>query len=88
MSGYGMTRYWLDDFGRLWAGPMAPESNLHYATFEGYTQTQIMEPIWVLRRSAPPLEPDFQEITRPWAGNIMGMFAVEAAKERDRRRSA
>lgn len=45
--------FYVDDFGRIWRGPTNPHDNLHYATFEGFTRTEVPEEIWVLQRTDP-----------------------------------
>ena len=49
---YSQLRYWIDRDGKVWHGPVSPEDNVHYATFEGFTT--MGEQIWLTRRTDPP----------------------------------
>lgn len=48
----GIVEYFFDANGDLWKGPTSPNDNLHYAKFEGFTDTGEM--IWVCSRSDAP----------------------------------
>ena len=45
---------WVDQYNMLWKGPLNPGDNLHFARFEGFTDTDPKEEIWVLRSSEGP----------------------------------
>lgn len=76
MRDYTQVSYWLY-LGRLWCGPTNPESNLHYATFHGYSEG---EPIWVLERSDEPVGTLIDEQT---AKQLMREAEMLAAEIRD-----
>jgi hypothetical protein len=66
----GSVRYWIDDFGRLWKGPVAADENLHYATLDGVRSDG--SPCWVLRRSSPGH--DWEEIGEAKAAKVIALF--------------
>lgn len=66
-------RYWIDWAGRLWRGPVNPDDNLHYATFEGYMTSPPYNTIWVLRRSDPPND-DVEEVSAQTALRAISLF--------------
>lgn len=64
-------QYFLDDFGQLWKGPSAPESTLHYASFQGFRITDGGA-IWVLECTYA--HPSWQVISEEQAEYAMGLF--------------
>lgn len=69
MRDYSRIRYWVDELGYLWHGPVCPKENMHYARFEGYMVVAPWHPIWVLMRSDEPV--GCEEITEDQARGIM-----------------
>ena len=66
-------RYWIDDMGVLWKGPIAPDSTMHYATLDGVQGDGTA--CWVIRRSAEPT--DAEEISEERAHRIVARFLDE-----------
>ena len=59
-------RYWVDDMGGIWKGPVAPESTMHYAMLDG--MARYGELCWTIQRSAEP--ENAEEITEEQAEKI------------------
>ncbi len=67
--------FFVDDFGRIWKGPVAPLSTMHYALFHGFTnpaETIEEKEIWVLERSSPSDE--WEKIPHEKAGVAIERF--------------
>lgn len=45
--------------GKIWVGPINPKENLHYASFEGFTdpvKAGVCQAIWVCTKSEPGVD--------------------------------
>lgn len=68
----GGLRYWIDNQGRVWKGPVSPDDTLHYAVFQGHMEVPPYRWIWSCWRSSPPEIAWASEVTEAEALAITG----------------
>jgi hypothetical protein len=67
-------RYYLDDFGALWAGPLPGGGGFRYLHFQGVCRDDL-SPCWVWRRHDPG--PGWEEIPLARALRVVGRYREE-----------
>ncbi len=75
---YSQVKYYIDNIGRMWKGPICPTETLHYATFEGVVNKYPYDQCWVLQSTDLPNNIGAEEITFERACLIIKRYGEEA----------
>lgn len=78
-------RFFVDEFGYLWAGPLSRKGDPQYKRFEG-VDMQTGKQLWCWERDilGDGTLPDWEEVTHDQADHIIALFRADARKRRQR----